>query len=112
MSEQSGRCRAATEAAMDAALEECGSEEAVKEQIGRVLGSPELFEENEVAPECPVVLEEGVTEDVLQNHRRTRQYVFCRAWKLVNSEDESIPAALEQSWAEVHAEADKLGIEV
>lgn len=107
MPEQDDRCRAVTEIALSKAMEECGSEEAVQEQLGRMIGVDGTDDRD-----CDAVLGMDIDAEMLNNTPLVREYVFCRAWQLVKSEDRALPDALERSWAEVEAKADELGVEV
>jgi hypothetical protein len=101
------KCRLVTEVAVEQAMEKCGSEEAVRRQLMRIVGLSE-----DLDPDCEASLEEGLDEPTLQSTRATRQWVMCRAWNLVQDEDRTLSAGVSQAWAEAKAEGDKQGYEV
>ena len=103
-------CQVITEVAVQQAMNKCGSDEAVYNQLKRMVGLGMADEYQE--PECGMVLEKGLTLDVLTNSRRVREWVVCEAWRLVKDEDLSITEATEKAWAEARAEGEKNGIEV
>lgn len=101
------RCQILTEVAVEQAMEKCGSEEAVRNQLRRIIGLSEDYD-----PDCEAALEEGLNEETLASTRGTRQWVMCRAWDLVREEDRTLSAAVSQAWAEAQAEGEKQDIEV
>ncbi len=101
------RCRLITEVAVEQAMEECGSEDAVREQLKRIVGLTDVDE-----PDCDAVLEEGLTEKTLLSTRQTRQWVMCRAWNLVQEEDKTLSTAVSKAWTEANAAGEEQDIEV
>lgn len=90
-------CAIATEVALEKAMERCGSEEAVRRQIGEMMGLPV----DEPDPDCEAALEEGLDESTLASSRGTRQWVMCRAWQVYKDGDATLRGAIQQAWAEV-----------
>jgi hypothetical protein len=105
--DEAERCRVVTEVAVERAMEKCGSEEAVREQLVRLVGLDE-----ETDPDCEAALEEGLDGETLTSTRGTRQWVLCRAWQLVRDEEMTLSSATQKAWAEAKAEGDNQGIEV
>lgn len=106
--EADDRCRVITEVAIEKAMDKCGSEAAVKNQLARIVG---LDDEDE-HPDCPAVLASGLDVATLANTRETRQWVFCRAWTLVDEEDMTLASAVSKAWAEARKEGEEEGFEV
>lgn len=101
-------CRVVTEVALERAMEECGSEEAVRGQLRRLVG----LEGDGLDPNCEQSLEAGLDEDELRSTRGTRQWVMCRAWELVKDGEQTLSTAVSQAWAEARAKGEELGVEV
>lgn len=95
--EQHDECRMVVDAAMDVARDKCGSDEAVRRQLMDMFG----FAADEDPPECPEVLDGGITESTLRDAESERRYAMCRAWDLVQNEDLSFRAAINRAWAEI-----------
>lgn len=112
-SQPSDRCQAVTEVAMEQAMqkamEECGSEEAVRRQICRMVG---MDDEEEPSRPCDEVLTDGLDSVTLSSMKLTREWVMCRAWQLVRNENKALSSAVSSAWAEARAKGDELGIEV
>ena len=106
------KCQVITEAAVQAAMEKCGSEEAVKEQLKRIVGFHDSDGDGEPDPNCEMALAEGLNDETLESTRGTRQWVFCRAWQLVKEEEKTLSDAVSQAWAEAKAQADERGYSV
>lgn len=109
-STEDDRCRLITEVAMERAMDKCGSEEAVRRQLQRIVGLDE--EEPKEDAECEMVLNSGLDVKTLANTRRTREWVMCRAWKLVKEEEFTLSSAVTKAWAEARAKGEELGFEV
>lgn len=105
---ETDECRLITEVAIEQAMESCGSEEAVREQLRRIVG----LEGEEEDPNCNVALDEGLNEETLQSTKGTRQWVMCRAWELVQDNDMTLSSATSRAWNEAKARGDELGVEV
>jgi len=103
------QCRVITEVAVQKAMNQCGSERAVRKQLQRIVG---LEVDDDWDDNCDQTLNKGLTMSVLKNGRRTREWVMCRSWQLVSEEEMSISAATERAWAEARAEGEQKGIEV
>jgi hypothetical protein len=101
------QCRLITEVALRRAMDECGSAEAVREQVRRVIGL-----DGDLDPDCETALEEGLDMSTLANTRQTRQWVFCRAWELIDTENIALSNAVEKAWAEARAAGQENNIEV
>lgn len=104
---ESDRCRVITEVAVERAMDKCGNEEAVRNQLLRIVGL-----DTEIDPDCDVALAEGLNEQTLESTRATRQWVMCRAWRLVQDEEKTLSTAVEKAWNEARAAGDEQGIEV
>lgn len=102
------RCRVITEVAVEQAMDKCGSREAVRNQLRRIVG----LEDDGMDPDCEATLSEGLDEATLSNTRATRQWVMCEAWRLVDEEDMTISSAVSKAWAEANAAGEDAGIEV
>lgn len=102
------RCRVITEVAIEKAMEKCGSEEAVHNQLRRLVG----IDDDGVDPDCDAALERGLDVETLANTRATRQWVLCRSWELVTDEEKTISGAVQQAWAEAQAAGEEEGFEV
>lgn len=103
------QCRVITEVAVQKAMDKCGSEQAVRKQLQRIVG---LEVDDDWEDNCDQTLNKGLTMGVLKNGRRTREWVMCEAWRLVSEEEMSISAATEKAWAEARAKGEEMGIEV
>lgn len=89
-------------------MDKCGSEEAVRNQLKRIVG----LDDDGYDPNCEEALEEGLDEATLRNTRATRQWVMCEAWRLVDEEDMTLSSATAKAWAEARAAGEKVDIEV
>lgn len=103
------RCHLITEAAMQQAMERCGSDEAVLKQLRRMVG---VDEEEGTERECSGVLDRGLDMRILSNTKRLREWVMCRAWAMVEDEGMTLSAAVSKAWAEARAAGEEQGIEV
>lgn len=111
MAGTSERCTVATELALEAAREECETEEALRRQLARLIGVGDV-ESDDHDQSCDVVLTESPDQEFFNSPTRVRQWVFCRAWSHVRDEDKSLSEALEQAWSEIDARAAEAGVEV
>lgn len=102
------RCRVITEVAIEKAMDKCGSEQAVRNQLKRIVGLDDMDDD---VP-CEAVLESGLDVATLANTRETRQWVMCRAWNLVREEDMTLSAAVSKAWAEARSAGEDEGFEV
>lgn len=102
------RCRMITEVAIEEAQKRCNSEDAVRAQLERIVGMDGMSAETD----CEAILDTDLGPEILDSTRRTRQWVMCRAWKLVNEDDMALASAVSQSWAEANAAGEEIGIEV
>lgn len=106
--EERMNCRVVTEVALRKAGEKCG-DDAMKEQLRMMLG----FTQDKDDPDCPAVMEDGVTEARVNSASGMNEWVFCRAWQEYQTEDvDNIGEALEKAWAEAEARAEEKGMEV
>lgn len=103
-----GDCELLVEAAMETATERCGSREAVFNQVnaffGNALAPPgDLDRESPQPEDCDAILEDGIGPDDLQTTATQRRYAMCRAWELIDDEDEEMTfrQAINQAWEEV-----------
>jgi len=106
--EDDDRCRVITEVAMEKAMNKCGSEEAVRNQLKRIIGM-ENGDENIGVEQT---LADGLTVATLANTKKTREWVFSRSRKLVQEEDMTIPSAVSKAWSEARSEGEEEGFEV
>lgn len=106
--DESDKCRIVTEAAIETAMDRCGSEEAVREQLKRLVG----ISSDEPDPDCEAALAEGLNDETLASTKGTRQWVMCRAWQLVKTDEMNLSSAVGQAWAEAKAEGEDAGVEV
>jgi hypothetical protein len=102
------RCRVITEVAIEKAMDKCGSEEAVRRQLERIVG----MDADEEEVDCDVVLAQGMTEERIENTRMTREWVMCRAWEMVREEDMTLSNAVAKAWTEARAAGDEMDTEV
>jgi len=102
------RCRVITEVAIEKAMDKCGSEEAVRRQLMRIVG----MDDSAMDPDCEAALKEGLTVETLANTRATRQWVLCRAWGLVRDEGETLSGAVSRAWSEAQKAGEEEGFEV
>lgn len=95
-------CEIALEAAVGVALDHCRSERDLQRVLGQVLG---------VEPDanCEQALREGLDDQTCSDSAGLRQYVACRAWDLLRSEDIAFQDAMEEAWAEAHQECNISG---
>lgn len=105
--DENKRCRIITEVAVEQAMEACGTEEAVRDQLQRIVGL-----DGEPDPDCDAALAEGLNEETLQSIRGIRQWVMCRAWQLVQEQDKTLSAAVAKAWAEANGKGKEHDIEV
>lgn len=105
---EADRCRVITEVAIEKAMDKCGNEEAVKEQLKRIVG----LDEDGFDPNCEMALDDGLDTATLGNTRATRQWVLCRAWQLVKDDEMTLSSAVSKAWAEAKAAGEDEGIEV
>lgn len=105
--DEAERCRVITEVAVEQAMEKCGSEEAVREQLARMVGL-----EDRSLPGCDSILDGSLDESTLESSRQVREWVFCRAWEAVEEDGKTLSTAIAKSWAEVRAAGDELDVEV
>lgn len=103
------KCRVVTQVAVQKAMDACGTEEAVREQLKRFVGLPGT---EGVDPDCDASLDRGLDVQTLANNRATRQWVFCRAWEQVAKEDKPLAEAVEVAWAEARQAGEDKNIEV
>jgi len=104
------RCRVVTEVAIQEAMDACGSEEAVREQLQRIVGLNADPEGLDI--DCDTALANGLDMKTLTSTRATRQWVFCRAWNMVEEEGRTLSDAVEAAWAEAQAAGVDKNIEV
>lgn len=98
------QCRVVVDAAMDVAQEKCATPEAARRQMMDLLG----FAADEDPPDCEDVLEGGVTPDVAQSLNNKRRYALCRAWNIVENEDDvSFREAINSAWMEIRNETEE-----
>lgn len=109
-SDERDRCSVITEVAIEQAMDKCGSDEAVKDQLRRIVGFGS--DDHGLEKDCQATLEEGLDKATLKNTRAIRQWVFCRAWELVRSENMTLSSAASKAWAEANAAGAEMGIEV
>jgi hypothetical protein len=102
------RCRVITEVAIEKAMDKCGSEEAVRRQLMRIVG----MDDSALDPDCDAALEEGLTVETLASTRATRQWVLCRSWTLVQEDDETLSGAVSRAWSEAQKAGEDEGFEV
>lgn len=105
--DEDDKCRLVTEVALKRAVDACGSEEQVRNQVQRLVGL-----DSGVDPDCDASLENGLDMATLANTRATRQWVFCRAWQLVDEEDKAMGEAVERAWREAESAGEENEIEV
>lgn len=103
-SDEADACRMVTDVAINAAIERCGSDEAVQMQLMDLFG----FADDEPMPDVESVLRDGLPEDQAANPRKQREYALCRSWEMIQSdEDISLRSAMNRAWMEVReAEGD------
>jgi hypothetical protein len=102
------KCRLVTEVALEQAAEKCAGDEAMKEQLRMMLGI--TGEEDD--PDCASVRADGVTESVAGDPRRMNEWVFCRAWRLYETDDAgNLGEALDMAWGEARAKTANIGTE-
>ena len=101
------KCRLVTEVAVEQAMEKCGTEDAVRNQLRRIIGLGE-----DMDPDCDMALAGELGEETLQSTRSTRQWVMCKAWEYVNEDEMTLSSAVSKAWAEANARGEELGIEV
>lgn len=106
--EQDDRCQVITEVAIEKAMDKCGSEQAVRNQLRRIIGMDESDDE----ADCEMVLQQGLDVTTLANTRATRQWVMCRAWTLVKDEEMTLSSAVARAWAEAREAGEEEGFEV
>lgn len=106
-SEEDERCQVITEVAIQQAMDKCGSEEAVYNQLRRIVG---LDPDDD--PDCTEMLSEGTSENTLSSTRATRQWVMCRAWEMVEEDEMSLSAAVSKAWSEAKVAGEEMDIEV
>lgn len=98
------KCRVIVDAAMETAVSECGSEQAVRESVKDMFGfSPEYDED----PDCEAVLQGGVTDLDLEDIASERRYAMCRAWNLIEEEGLGFRQAINRSWMELREAEEK-----
>lgn len=87
------RCATALEAALSVAVEECLPDEALDENVARMVGA-------EPDEDCEAALEEGLDAETCEDFAGVRQWVSCRAVALVRDEDVGFSEAMETAWDE------------
>ena len=86
-------CRIATNAALDAALDHCSTED-LESNVARMVGLDD-------PPECRKVTDELDQADCM-DMATVRKWVVCRAVELVESDEEPVTDAIERAWDEAN----------
>jgi len=92
------KCRVIVDAAMDTAVNECGSREAVRENLKDMFGFSAEYDDD---PDCEEVLKNGITDADVASAQAERRYAMCRAWDLIDNEEMAFRAAINRAWMEL-----------
>lgn len=81
-------------------MEKCSPKQLIENLADRLGIEVEIENPEEPDPDCPSSLEEGLDEETCENMNGLRQWVFCRAWELVDKEGFRLGEAESKAWSE------------
>ena len=104
------RCRLMWEIALEEIGNTCGEGE--KEEFfksaGELLGL-EKSESNDISAKCELVLAQPITKELCYDFRKTRQWVLCNSWALMEKEKIRFGDAIKKSWTDLKAKCAEAG---
>lgn len=105
--DEPNECAVITDVALEQAENMCDPEQ-LERQMGELVGHVPADGELD----CEAVMKRGLDEDVLTSVKKTREWVRCRAWTLVDEGEESVRSAINRAWVEARAKGEELDVEV
>lgn len=98
------KCRVIVDAAMETAVSECGSKDAVRESLKDMFGFSSEYDED---PDCEQVVQGGVTDADVATINAERRFAMCRAWDLIETQELGFRQAINRAWMEIREAEDK-----
>lgn len=103
---QAEQCQRAINAALDVAFENhCTTADSRKQQFSEVMGvEPDV--------DCEAALAEGLDQQTCSDFRGVRQWIMCKAIRLVSEEGVRFSTAMSRAWNEAKSECKAQGVDV